>query len=152
MTYKEAAEYAAKLRELADFIEKNGVKLPSVSITTTATCWLTVTNYTRDEDGEYTTVIKEDETKQNIKKFLDAVGTCKKDYSDDKIVIEKEYKTPSVHTYGRVMIKGTVDRSVACKKVKTGVKLEQATFIPAKIVDEYEWQCNEGISLLKLVS
>ena len=153
MTYKEAAEYAAKLRELADFIETNGVKLPSVSITTTATCWLTSTDYKRDEStGEYETLINEDETKQNIKKFLDAVGTCKKDYSDDKIVIEKEYKTPSEHTYGRTMIKGTVDRSVACKKVITGQKLQPAQLIQAKMVDEYEWQCDEGISLLKLVS
>ena len=152
MKYKEAVEYAAKLRELADFIETNGVKLPSVSITTTATCWLTSTDYRKNDEGEWETIINEDETKQNIKKFLDAVGTCKKDYNDDKIVIEKEYRSPSNHTYGRTMIKGTVDRSVACRKVKTGVKLQPASFVQAKIVDEYEWVCDEGISLLKLVS
>ncbi len=153
MQYREAAEYAAKLRELADFIEERGPMLPgSPYVTTSVTCYLTATDYVKDESGEYATVIREDDTKENIKKFLDAVGSCKKDYSDDKIVIEKEYKTPSTSTYGRTMIKGSVDRSVACKKVVKGQKLVPATLIQARMEDEYEWVCDEGISLLKLVS
>lgn len=146
--YSKVENTVAELRELADFIEKNGVKLPDYWFTHTVSVSLTETDYIRDDaTGEYETIIKEHETKQNIKKFLEAVGSCEKDYRDDRIRIAKKYTST-----GRDMIVGTADRSIACKKVVKGTKLIPATLIQARVEEEVEWVCDEGLSLKKLVA
>jgi len=148
MKYSEVARHVRELRELADFLEAHGVALPYAHVTTTVNVYLTETNYKRDEaTGEYEKTINEEGTKANLKKFLDAVGACEKDYRDDRIRIVKKYSDGETH-----MIVGSIDRSVACKKVVKGQKLQPAVFTQAKIVDEYEWECDEGLSLKKLVA
>jgi hypothetical protein len=147
--YKTVDMQVAELRELADFIEKVGVTLPDYYMTNTLNVYLTETNYARDEkSGEYETTIDEQGTKQNIKKFLDAVGSCDKDYRDDRLVISKNFECNDAHR----MIVGTVDRSVACKKVVKGTKFIKEHLIPSRFEEEVEWVCDEGLSLKKLVA
>lgn len=148
MKYKTRDRKVAQLRELADFIEEYGVKLPGyVSVGTQATCYLTDTDYVRDPaTNEYKSKLNETNTKENLRRFLAAVGSCEKEYTEDRIRVRKLY------SFGGTMIEGTVDRSLACKRVVVGQKLEPAVFVQAKIVDEIEWQCDESLSLLKLVS
>jgi len=147
--YSTVDKQVAELRELANFIEKVGVALPDYYLTTTLNLYLTATDYKRNEEsGEYETTINEIETKQNIKKFLDAVGSCEKDYRDDRLVITKPYTCNPT----RNMITGTVDRSVACKKVVKGRKFIKEHLVPSRFEDEIEWVCDEGLSLRKLVA
>ena len=146
MKYSEVTEKVAELREMADFLEQNGHKLPYTWFSPTMNVSLTDTDYVRGENGEYETIINEDKTKQNIRKFLQAVGSCEKDYRDDRLRITRKF------TYtDRDMIVGTVDRSIACKKVVTGKKFVKEHLVPSKFEEEYEWKCDENISLLKLV-
>jgi len=148
MKYRERDRTVAELRELADFIEQHGHLLPGyVSVNASATMYLTATDYVRNpETGEHESKLNEENTKQNLKRALAAFGSCEKEYREDRIEIRKK------NSFDRVMLRGTVDRSVACKRVVVGQKLEPAVFLQAKLVDEVEWQCDEGISLLKLVS
>ena len=147
MKYAENERNVNELRELADFLEQNGHKLPDYWLNATLHVGLTETTYQANDEGEYETVIKEHETKVNIKKFLDAVGTCEKDYRDDRIRITKSYADGR-----RDMIVGTADRSVACKRVVKGKKFVKEQLIPSKFEEEVEWVCDEGLSLKKLVS
>lgn len=147
MKYSDARDYAQQLRDLADFIEQHGVELPSGYPQVYMNCYLTETDYIRDpETGEYESKLNEDKTKQNLKRFLSAVGPCEKDYAHDRIKIVKR------NSLGNQMVIGSVERSLACKKVVTGTKLVPATLIQARIEEEYEWQCDENVSLLKLVN
>lgn len=147
MTYKEKEEMARHLRELADFVEARGHLIPgSPYHTTTLNIGMTHTDYVRDpETNEYRPVIDEAKTKQNLKRTLAALGSCHKDYANDRLVLTKDYSD------GSLMVRATADRSVACKRVVVGQKLVPAAFVQAKMVDEVEWQCDEGLSLLKLV-
>ena len=148
MRYAEVDRIVNELTELRDFIKEHGVEMPDFWMNNTLHVGLTETNYKRDEvTGEYETTIDELKTKQNIKKFLDAVGSCEKDYRDDRIRITKKFGDGD-----RDMIIGTVDRSVACKKVVTGKKFIKEQLIPSKFEEEYEWKCDESLSLKKLVS
>lgn len=140
MKYKEVEETVKELREFADFLEKNGVKLPDgLWISTGEWMNLTATTY---EDGE--AKIDEAGTKENIRKFIEAVGECEKDYRDDRIVITKNFSN------GHRMLRGEVDRSVLCKRVVVGQKVIPAT--EEKVVDEVEWVCAENVSLLRYVN
>lgn len=140
MRYREVEETVKELREFADFLEKNGVKLPDgLYISTSEWINLTATDY---EDGE--TKINEEGTKENIRKFIDAVGECEKDYRDDEITIVKRYST------GNKMLTGQVDRSVMCKRVVVGQKVIPAT--KERTIDEVEWVCAENVSLLRYVN
>lgn len=144
--FKEVERDVAELRELADFLENNGVRLPDYWLNNTLSIGLTETNYERGDDGEYETRIDTEGTKQNIKKFLDAVGSCEKDYTDDRIKITKKFRSSD-----RNMVIGTADRSIACKKVVKGKKFIKEQLIPSRFEEEIEWVCDENISLLKLV-
>ena len=148
MKYRERDRVVAELRELADFIESRGHMLPGyVSVSASAALYLSDTDYKRNpETGEYESTLNEEKTKQNLKRALVAFGSCEKEYREDRIEIRKK------NSFDRVMLRGTVDRSVACKRVVVGQELQPAAFVQAKLVDKVEWQCDEGISLLKLVS
>ena len=147
MTFKERDRLVMKLRELADFVEARGHLIPGNPYhTTTLSVAMTHTDYVRDpETNEYAPVLDPEKTKQNLKRTLDALGSCHKDYANDRLVLTKQYSD------GTEMVRATADRSVACKRVVVGQKLQPATLIQAKMVDEVEWQCDEGLSLLKLV-
>ena len=147
MKYSEVAQRVAELREMATFLEENGHKLPYVWFSPTINVSLTDTDYVRTgNNDEYETIINEDKTKENIKKFLSAVGPCEKDYRDDRIRITRNFTASD-----RPMIVGSVDRSLACKKVVTGKKFVKEHLVPSRFEEEYEWKCDENISLLKLV-
>jgi hypothetical protein len=140
MKYADVQEHVSKLREMADFLEAHGHKMPGdVWISHYEYVNLTATTY---DDGE--AKIDEAGTKENIRKFLDAVGDCEKDYSDDQIVIIKKYSD------GSVMFKGEVDRNIMCKRVVVGQKVIPAR--EAQTVDEVEWVCADNVSLLRYVN
>jgi hypothetical protein len=145
MKYAAKSKKTQELREIANFVEQHGEKMPEyVGITTTVYISLTETNYVKIEGSdppEWETVIDEAGTKRNIKRFLDMVGNCEKEYADDRIRITK------LNSFGDPMIVGTVDRAIACKRVVTGTKV-----VPEKMVEEYEYVCDEGLSLKKLVA
>lgn len=148
MKYSEVKETVGMLRELADFIEAYGVALPSFSIDTRIRVYLSEYSYDKNpESGEWESKLNEDATKQNIKKLLEAIGSCEKDYQGDSLKITKKFPSFPNET----MVYASVDRSVTCKKVVKGQKLQQAYYSPAKLVDEYEWVCDEDTSLLKMV-
>lgn len=147
MKFKDRDALVDKLRELADFIERNGHKLPNFYFTTTAYISLTETDYARNpETGEYESTLNEEGTKKNLKRALYALGTCEKSYKDARLELVKYHKDGVT-----AMIRATADRSIACKRVVVGQKMQQASYVPAKMVDEVEWQCDEGLSLLSLV-
>ena len=146
MKYRERDKLVTRLRELADFIEQRGLTLPGVHHIPTIHLYLTATDYVKDpETGEWDSVLDEAKTKQNLKRALAALGSCEKDYQEDRIELRKRFSD------GSVMVRATVDRSLACKRVVVGQKLQQAVYTPSKLVDEVEWQCDEGLSLLELV-
>lgn len=144
--YKQVQDDVAKLRELADFLEKNGVAMPDYWLSHSTHISLTETNYGRGDNDEWETTIDEDGTKRNIKKFLDAVGPCEKDYREDRLQITTTYKHD-----GSRMFTGMVDRSIACKKVVKGKKFIKEHLVPSRFEEEVEWVCDENLSLKKLV-
>jgi hypothetical protein len=151
MKYSEAASYAAELRKFADFIDANGVKLPSYgSKSLTMRYYLTVSNYedTGDVDAEgnkvWNHVVDDVKTKERVREFVLALGSCEKEYRGNQLDITK--------TFGdNVRIIGQTDRSVTCKKVVTGYKTEPAVNLPERKVEIVEWECDEAPSLLALV-
>jgi hypothetical protein len=147
MRYKDAREYAESLRLYADFIEQHGHTLGgSMYITANFAAYLTATDYLQDEEtGEWGTVLNEEKTKENIKKFLDAVGSCTKDWDNGNIKITKEFGTC-------VTLSASVSREVTCKKVPTGEKkVIPSYYSPERVEEEFEWVC-EDVSLKKLVA
>lgn len=145
MKYTTKTKRAQELREIANFVEQYGEKMPEyVGITTTVYVSLTEYDYVRVEGSDppqWDTILDEEKTKRNIKRFLDMVGNCEKEYKDDRIRITK------LNSFGEPMIVGTVDRGIACKRVVTGTKV-----IPERIEEQYEYVCDEGLSLKKLVA
>lgn len=148
MKYSEVNRLVAELRELADFIEAQGVRMPVAYHTPTISWYLTENDYVKNpETNEYEAVLNEEKTKRELGRFLAAVGSCEKEYSDNRLQITKKFSCS-----GRVMITGSVDRALTCRKVYTGKQvLKEATLIPARLEDEYEWECDERVSLLSLV-
>ena len=71
------------------------------------------------------------------------MGACEKDYRDDRLVISRNFKCNDAAR----MLVGTVDRSVACKKVVKGKKFIKEQLIPSRFEEEIEWVCDEGLSL-----
>jgi hypothetical protein len=153
MKYAEAATLANDLRKLADFIETNGVKLPSYgSHTFTMRYYLTKSDYVDsgevDEDGNkvWNTVVDEAVTKANVRGFVRALGSCDKKYEGDRLNVIKRFGGED----SVVKIVGTSDRSVTCRKVVTGYKTEPAVNLPERQVEIVEWECDEAPSLLAL--
>ena len=150
MKYSEAAELAGNLRAMADFIESDGVKLPQWgSHTFELRYYLTDSSYVKDgvnEDGSdnYKTVIDEAKTKQAVRDFVLALGSCDKQYDSNRLNITKKFGK-------NVQIYGTVDRQITCKRVVTGTKIEPAVNLPERVVEVVEWECDEAPSLLALV-
>ena len=138
MKYEEAQRLANEARTFADWIEQHGPQLPGhPSVTIEARCWLTESNYNKLENGEYETVLNEDGTKANLAEFLTAVGSCEKDYQDDRLTVVKKFgKTAKIF--------GSVDRSLTCKKKIIGKKVIPAYSSPEKEVDDYEWECDDA--------
>lgn len=146
MKYSEVRTAARRLRELADFIEKRGVLLPTVSVTTQHYSWLSSSDYVQ-VDGQWESVLNEGNTRENVRRFIDAVGNCDKEYQSDRIRIVKNYSD------GAPMLIGSVDRALTCKKVPTGKTIKhEARIEPAREEPEYEWVCSDNMSLLKLVN
>lgn len=118
-TYKECAEMAQNIREritdlekLAQFIEDHGVELPSlpwIDRRESFSVWLTETKSYRDDNGEWQTAINEEATKENVRKFLSAVGNSEKEYTNHSVTIRK--------SFGNVTLVGLLDREVVCKKI-----------------------------------
>jgi hypothetical protein len=152
-TYRACAEMAYKLREqaadletMADWIESEGVKLedlPWMPSARTFQVWLTDSRSFKDEHGNYQSELNKDATKANIRRFLRAVGSCDKQFENDKLRIRKVFgKT--------VILEGAVDRSIACKKIVKEKKWVEAQVIQGYYDEKVEWDC-ETPSLLALV-
>jgi hypothetical protein len=149
-TYKECNEQAQTLREraaglleLAAFIETEGVRLPDLPYIDREALiyvWLTKSDSYKDEDGKWQSRMNESGTKANIRRFLEAVGTCEKDYRGDRLEIKKRF--------GNVSLIGNVNREVACRKTE----VKKVWVEPSKgyFREEVEWDCDTP-SLLALV-
>jgi hypothetical protein len=143
--YAEAQQFANDLRAYADFIESEGPKLGGViHDSADFSIYLTVTNYERDpETGEWESVVKEEQTKKNLKQFLASVGSCEKVWESNNLKVTK--------TFGKtVRLVGYMNRSTVCKKVVTGTKVVPAVHIPESVQEITEWVC-EDPSLFRLV-
>lgn len=152
-TYKECERLAADIRQraadlelLAQFIETEGVKLPSLpwmSRNESHTVWLTESSSYRDVYGDWRSKVDEPATKQNVKKFLDVVGNCDKEYTDHSLVITKKIGST-------VSIKGTMDREAICKKIVKKREYVKHTS-DGYWKEDVEWDC-ETPSLINFVN
>lgn len=151
MKYSEAAKLANDLRDFADFIDNNGVKLPHYgSHTFSMRYYLTVSDYVEngvDEDGnkKWDTVVDEVKTKERTRDFVLALGSCEKEYDGSQLNITKRFGD-------NVKIVGQTARTLTCKKVVTGTKIEPAVNLPERVVEIVEWECDDAPSLLSLIA
>ena len=148
MTFAEARKLAEDIRKFADFVENRAPLLPYTTFDVSARCYLTQSDYIEvghNDDGstKWDTVINEAETKERMAKFLEAVGSCEKEYSDDSLKITKKF--------GDCKVIGRVDRSLTCKRKVVGKRTEPAVNLPEREVDIVEWECDDAPSLLALV-
>jgi hypothetical protein len=131
VTYNEEKrdELVKGLREMADVIEAMPEEL---GIPYSTDIYMNVTVNTVDDEGN--TVLDIEATRKNLAKAVKWLRNVEKRQDDNYYNVDRNF--------GRCKINVYADRSSVCKRVKTGVK-----FIPAKQVDEYEYQC-EKISFL----
>lgn len=144
-TYNECNRTAEKLRanaagmlEMADFIEKRGVKLPDlpwIPSTRDFLIYLNVNEYPQNADGtqDYSNpVMNEEKTAAKIKEFVAACGKVEKEFMDKDLKVKK--------TFGAVSLTGTVNRQLVCTK-----KVVKKEWVPNTSEgywkEEVEWDC-----------
>jgi hypothetical protein len=113
---EERALYVAGLREIADFYDAHP-EVPTPS------------------DGHNNYAVNTDE---DARKLAKALGTFKKEYSEDMFTMSK--------TFGSIQAKFVFYRKAICKAKVVGVKTIEAQFVPAytvpaRTVDIIEWDC-----------
>jgi hypothetical protein len=105
--YKERDELVAGLRELADFIENNGIGLP---ITYRMTYTAYVNQYDRDSGN-----VDEQATKAELQRIAKILGDCQKDYGSYDFTLSKKF--------GRlVAMKFSGNREAVCEMKIVGYK------------------------------
>lgn len=144
MKYSEAKRYAEDLREFADLIELHGPAFHNMHPSAVFTVYLTQSDYVKVGD-EYKSVPDEEQTKKNIRTFVKTIGSCTKNFSGTSLSIKKTFKN------GCVTLEGYASREAVCKRVPTGrVIVREAYVIPRSEEEEYEWDCSDAESLLKV--
>lgn len=118
-------ELVQGLREAADVMESCPLDmLPyNIDISISVTQWNDVSN------------IDIEATQRKLAKAARWLRNAIKNYDEHYFTLRREFGS-------RVRIEVCASRSSVCAKVKTGVK-----FVPAKMVDEFEYQC-EKISFI----
>lgn len=149
MTSDEARKLANDIRDFADFVEAKAAEMPYTSFDVSARCYITQTDYVEkpkanpDDPTEWDTVVNEEETKERLAQFLNAVGSCEKEYNGDSLRITKKF--------GQAKVLGIVNREITCKRKVVGTKIEPAVSYPEREVEVYEWECDDSPSLLAIV-
>jgi hypothetical protein len=113
------AELVQGLRDAADTLESCPLDMLPYNIDIN----VSVTEY---KDGN----IDIEATQRNLAKAARWLRNVTKNYDDYYFTLRREFGS-------RVRIEICASRSSVCKKVKTGVR-----FVPAKQVEEYEYQCD----------
>lgn len=145
-TYNECNRTAEKLRakaagmlEMADFIEKRGVKLPDLPWVTSNqdfTLYLNVNDYAQNEDGTQdwsNPVMDEEKTAKNIKEFVAACGKVEKEFGDNDLKVKK--------TFGAVSLTGTVNRTLVCTKKVVAKEWVEPYTVDGHFKEKVEWDC-----------
>jgi len=130
MTYKAQRELVEGLRELADFIEENGVKLPWDEPRMELVEWI----YDEQPDGKT--------AKQQMAEAARIFGNAKKVHSSDYFDLRRYF--------GPIKLEFTTARENVCRKVVKETTIIPAEYVPARIKPErteevVEWVCDEPL-------
>jgi hypothetical protein len=128
MTFKEAEELAADLREFADFIEKRGVELPGGIYI----------------GGIYQSLYDDDDrgtAKEQAKRVARVLAKG--------ALVEKRHNNYSldlVRTFGtNIKLIYSINREKFCKKVVTGTKVVPAYVREEHTEETFEWVCDDPV-------
>jgi hypothetical protein len=130
MKYKERDELVASLRELADFIETDGIALPRILIY--ARGYANVYNH----DADWT--VNSDKTKARMRKIAIAMAPVKKDYVGESFNLKRRFGTIRVEvsaSRGAVCVAKVIGKKEVPKYRKYGTEL----------VDDVEWYCGDPL-------
>jgi hypothetical protein len=133
MKYKQVAELAADLRELADFIERKGHKLP-ISLYSP----ITISEYIYKDDD------KGRSQKEQMVRIAKTLGKADKEFGSDTFKLVRNM------THGHVRVRFETSRESVCtKKLVKTEKVPKQVFvtIPNEFEDKpiYEWECTEPL-------
>lgn len=145
-TYRESHRTAEKLREnaagmleLADFIEKRGVKLPDLPYISTESnyhVFLTENTYPTDEKGLLAwnnPTLNEEATAKKVKQFVAACGNVEKEFGDTELKVRK--------SFGTVKLTGTVNRQLVCTKKVVDKEWVPEYKVEGHYKEKVEWDC-----------
>lgn len=126
MRYRDRDKLVASLREAADFIEQNGLKLP-------------ISDY--DIDVRLTTYLYDSPelgtAKEQLRKIAKVLGKSEKDYSGSYFNLKK--------IFGCFALEFTANREAVCTKKVVGMKTVPAFSQPEREVEVVEWECEDPI-------
>jgi hypothetical protein len=128
MKYKDRDELVQGLRDLADFLERpESVALPIEMYGHKIDQWI----YNEDDQGR--------SAKENMKKIVKILGSCKKDYSSSMMLVTKEF--------GPVKLEFATSRDGVCtKRVVETKKVPKQRYveIPGEFDERevVEWDCD----------
>jgi hypothetical protein len=131
MRYQDRDTLVNSLREFADFIEKNGVKLPLDKYDIEMKL-----NPILYDDGDDNTALMQ------LKRAVKALGKAEK--SQDSYYFDVTRK------FGCIELQFSINREKVCKRIVVGVKEVPQELIPARLVEAHteeivEWQCEDSL-------
>jgi hypothetical protein len=128
MTYKSAAKLAEDLREFADFVEENGVKLPG-------DLYIGGLYHTLYDDDEKGTA---KEQAKLVAKILAKGALVEKRHNN--------YSLDLVRTFGdNIKLIYSINREKFCTKVVTGTKVVPAYVREEHVEETYVWECDDPV-------
>lgn len=131
MKYKERDELVSSLRELADFIEDDGIVLPTLNVY--------VSGYGSVYDRRPPWNLRADKTKALMRRIAIAMSPCEKDYSGGSFELKRRFGE-------KVRVAITAPRDTVCVKKVVGKKVvPKFRKYGTEEVDDVEWICGDPL-------
>lgn len=130
MRYKAAQELADGLRELADFVETVGPKLPVDLDAPYLTAWV-FDDYKGVEAKHWLTA------REKMRRIVKLVGKADKVYKENYFDLRKYF--------GPIKLEFTTNRANVCERKVVGTKEIPEHVVAARTEDIVEWVCNDPL-------
>lgn len=128
MKYKQAQEVAQGLRELADWVEEYGPRLPVRQLEVPGY------NFLHDDyNGKHTAKQKA----RIVAKLLARGGTCEKKFQDNYLILKR--------AFGPLELEFNLGRNAVCRRVVVGTEHVEEHVIEAHDREIVEWVCEDPI-------
>ena len=129
MKYAQRDELVTGLRDLADFMESNGLELPELHVSISAG----IRSY---HPGTFVTRTNE-QKKALMRRAAKAMSPCKKVHEGRSFYLKRKF--------GPINLSIITDREVVCQKIVVGTREVPEYIAPAHTEEIAEWVCSDPL-------